>query len=41
MNTNVFLGKLTHEDIKTSDEAAGFATVEESSVGQKEINRGV
>nr|ARI68318.1 CYP9A112 [Mythimna separata] len=32
-------GKLTHEDVKSSDEAAGFATVEESAVGQKKINR--
>ncbi|KAJ8729802.1 hypothetical protein PYW07_016840 [Mythimna separata] len=32
-------GKLTHEDIKPNDGAAGFATVEESAVGQKEINR--
>nr|WNK22289.1 cytochrome P450 [Athetis lepigone] len=32
-------GKLTHDDSKTNDEAAGFATVEESSIGQKEINR--
>ncbi|KAJ8728455.1 hypothetical protein PYW08_016840 [Mythimna loreyi] len=32
-------GKLTHEDNKSSDEAAGFATVEESAVGQKKINR--
>ncbi|KAF9412743.1 hypothetical protein HW555_008828 [Spodoptera exigua] len=32
-------GKLTHEEIKSNDLAAGFATVEESAVGQKEINR--
>nr|ULR85594.1 cytochrome P450 [Spodoptera frugiperda] len=32
-------GRLTHDEIKTNDLAAGFATVEESSVGQKEINR--
>ncbi|KAJ8729799.1 hypothetical protein PYW07_016837 [Mythimna separata] len=32
-------GKLTHEDIKSNDEAAGFATVEESAVGQKQVNR--
>ncbi|KAJ8728459.1 hypothetical protein PYW08_016844 [Mythimna loreyi] len=32
-------GKLTHEDIKSKDEAAGFATVEESAVGQKQVNR--
>ncbi|KAH9628879.1 hypothetical protein HF086_001114, partial [Spodoptera exigua] len=39
--TNDFLitGKLTHEEIKSNDLAAGFATVEESAVGQKEINR--
>ncbi|KAJ8728450.1 hypothetical protein PYW08_016835 [Mythimna loreyi] len=32
-------GKLTHADVKPNDEAAGFATVEESSVGRKEIIR--
>ncbi|XP_022819612.1 cytochrome P450 9e2-like [Spodoptera litura] len=32
-------GKLTHDEIKSNDLAAGFATVEESAVGQKEINR--
>ncbi|CAD0199598.1 unnamed protein product [Chrysodeixis includens] len=32
-------GKLSHEDVKPNDTAAGFATVEESSVGQKELNR--
>nr|ARI68319.1 CYP9A113 [Mythimna separata] len=32
-------GKLTHEDNKSTDEAAGFATVEESAVGQKKVNR--
>ncbi|KAJ8728452.1 hypothetical protein PYW08_016837 [Mythimna loreyi] len=32
-------GKLTHEDIKSNDDAAGFATVEESAVGQKQVNR--
>nr|ALJ30298.1 cytochrome P450 monooxygenase CYP9A [Mamestra brassicae] len=32
-------GKLTHENINSNDQAAGFATVEESSVGQKQINR--
>ncbi|KAJ8728457.1 hypothetical protein PYW08_016842 [Mythimna loreyi] len=31
-------GKLTHEDIKTNDKA-GFATVEESTVGQKKVDR--
>ncbi|KAJ8728454.1 hypothetical protein PYW08_016839 [Mythimna loreyi] len=32
-------GKLTHEDTKSGDEAAGFATVEESAVGQSKNNR--
>ncbi|KAJ8728458.1 hypothetical protein PYW08_016843 [Mythimna loreyi] len=32
-------GKLTHDEIKSNDEAAGFATVEESTVGQKQVNR--
>ncbi|CAD0254266.1 unnamed protein product [Spodoptera exigua] len=32
-------GKLTHEDIKSNDVAAGFATVTESSVGKKAVNR--
>ncbi|XP_026729529.1 uncharacterized protein LOC113495130 [Trichoplusia ni] len=32
-------GKLSHEDVQPNDAAAGFATVEESSVGQKELNR--
>uniref|UniRef100_A0A2A4JDS0 unspecific monooxygenase n=1 Tax=Heliothis virescens TaxID=7102 RepID=A0A2A4JDS0_HELVI len=32
-------GKLSHEDVKPNDEAAGFATVEESAVGQKDLNR--
>uniref|UniRef100_A0A2A4JDS7 unspecific monooxygenase n=1 Tax=Heliothis virescens TaxID=7102 RepID=A0A2A4JDS7_HELVI len=32
-------GKLTHEEIKSDDVTAGFATVEESAVGQKEITR--
>ncbi|KAJ8728460.1 hypothetical protein PYW08_016845 [Mythimna loreyi] len=32
-------GKLTHEDTKSKDEAAGFATVEEFAVGQKQVNR--
>ncbi|KAH9645248.1 hypothetical protein HF086_012126 [Spodoptera exigua] len=34
------VGKLTHEDIKSNDVAAGFATVTESSVGKKAVNRG-
>ncbi|CAB3238032.1 unnamed protein product [Arctia plantaginis] len=32
-------GKLTHETAKSDDEAAGFATVEESAVGAKTTNR--
>ncbi|NP_001341723.1 cytochrome P450 CYP9A17v2 [Helicoverpa armigera] len=32
-------GKLTHEEIKSNDVTAGFATVEESAVGHKEITR--
>nr|QEL53083.1 cytochrome P450 CYP9A101 [Mythimna separata] len=32
-------GKLTHEDIKSNDEAAGFATVEEYAVGKKKNTR--
>ncbi|XP_022836828.1 cytochrome P450 9e2-like, partial [Spodoptera litura] len=32
-------GKLTHDETKSNDLAAGFATVEESAVGRKEINR--
>ncbi|CAB3238026.1 unnamed protein product [Arctia plantaginis] len=32
-------GSLKHENVKTKDDAAGFATVEESAVGVKEINR--
>ncbi|CAB3261624.1 unnamed protein product [Arctia plantaginis] len=32
-------GKLTHETAKSDDEAAGFATVEESAVGSKTTNR--
>lgn len=38
----VFLnvGKLSHEDVSTKDVDAGFATVEESAVGKKQINRG-
>ncbi|CAH1645259.1 unnamed protein product [Spodoptera littoralis] len=32
-------GKLTHEDVKTNDVAAGFATVEESAVGKKVIDK--
>ncbi|CAH1645261.1 unnamed protein product [Spodoptera littoralis] len=32
-------GKLTHEDIKSNDVAAGFATVTESAVGKKAVNR--
>ena len=35
------VGKLTHEDIKSNDVAAGFATVEESSVGKKQVTRGL
>nr|QLI62194.1 cytochrome P450 45 [Streltzoviella insularis] len=31
-------GQLTHEDKTAQDEDAGFATVEESSVGKKDIN---
>ncbi|KAH9645247.1 hypothetical protein HF086_012125, partial [Spodoptera exigua] len=31
--------KLTHEDIKSNDLAAGFATVTESAVGKKKVNR--
>lgn len=36
----IFLGKLSHEENTTKDVDAGFATVEESSVGKKDINRG-
>lgn len=36
----ILLGKLSHEDVKSNDEAAGFATVIESSIGKKEIIRG-
>ncbi|XP_049869418.1 uncharacterized protein LOC126369166 [Pectinophora gossypiella] len=32
-------GKLTHEDKAAADPDAGFATVEESSVGKKEVNK--
>ncbi|XP_026318084.1 cytochrome P450 9e2-like [Hyposmocoma kahamanoa] len=32
-------GKLAHEEKSSQDLSAGFATVEESSVGQKEVNR--
>ncbi|XP_075973977.1 cytochrome P450 9e2-like [Anticarsia gemmatalis] len=32
-------GQLSHENVKSSDETAGFATVEESSVGTKTVNR--
>ncbi|KAJ8728451.1 hypothetical protein PYW08_016836 [Mythimna loreyi] len=32
-------GKLTHGDSNSNDEAAGFATVEESSIGRKKITR--
>uniref|UniRef100_A0A2H1VZ42 unspecific monooxygenase n=1 Tax=Spodoptera frugiperda TaxID=7108 RepID=A0A2H1VZ42_SPOFR len=32
-------GKLTHDDTKSNDVAAGFATVEESAVGKKTIDR--
>ncbi|KAJ8728449.1 hypothetical protein PYW08_016834 [Mythimna loreyi] len=32
-------GHLTHGDIKSNDEVAGFATVEESAVGMKKITR--
>ncbi|XP_022830610.1 cytochrome P450 9e2-like [Spodoptera litura] len=32
-------GKLTHDDVKTNDVAAGFATVEESAVGKKSADR--
>lgn len=35
-----FTGKLSHEEKSTEDVDAGFATVEESSVGKKDINRG-
>ena len=35
------VGKLTHEDIKSNDVAAGLATVEESSVGKKQVTRGL
>nr|ULR85588.1 cytochrome P450 [Spodoptera frugiperda] len=31
-------GQLTHDDSKSSDEAAGFAAVEESSIGRKALN---
>lgn len=41
MDSNVISGKLTHEDYKSNDIAAGFATVEESAIGRKEINKGV
>lgn len=33
-------GQLTHEDKEDKDVDAGFATVEESSVGKKNVNRG-
>lgn len=32
-------GQLFHENAKVKDETAGFATVEESSVGTKEVNK--
>nr|ULR85584.1 cytochrome P450 [Spodoptera frugiperda] len=32
-------GKLSHEEVKSTDTAAGFATVEESSFGQRTMNR--
>lgn len=35
-----FSGKLTHDEKSTHDADAGFATVEESSVGLKQVNRG-
>lgn len=36
----IISGKLTHDDTKSNDVAAGFATVEESAVGKKTIDRG-
>lgn len=36
-----FTGKLTHDEKSSQDEDAGFATVEESSIGKKEVNRGM
>ncbi|KAH9645246.1 hypothetical protein HF086_012124 [Spodoptera exigua] len=32
-------GKLSHDDIKSNDRAAGFATVTESAIGKKDNNR--
>lgn len=39
-NKIIISGKLTHDDTKSNDVAAGFATVEESAVGKKTIDRG-
>lgn len=36
----MLLGQLIHEEKGTVDTDAGFATVEESSVGKKSIDRG-
>lgn len=40
MTIHVRIGRLSHEDVKSNDKAVGFATVEESSIGRKEITRG-